>query len=70
MPGDRVAALREAYEKTIRDPEFLAEVKSKNILFAPMSGPDLQAYVNKYMAMPAGRIDAARKIYAELLAAP
>ena len=61
---------REAYEKTIRDPEFLAEVKSKNILFAPMSGPDLQAYVNKYMAMPAGRIDAARKIYAELLAAP
>jgi tripartite-type tricarboxylate transporter receptor subunit TctC len=70
VPADRVAALREAYEKTIHDPEFLAEVKSKNILFAPMSGPDLQAYVNKYMAMPAPRVEAARKIYAELLSLP
>jgi tripartite-type tricarboxylate transporter receptor subunit TctC len=70
VPADRVAALREAYEKTIRDPEFLAEIKAKNILFDPMSGPDLQAYVNKYMKTPADRVEAARKIYSELLAMP
>jgi tripartite-type tricarboxylate transporter receptor subunit TctC len=70
VPADRVAALREAYEKTIRDPEFLAELKAKHILFAPMSGPDLQAYVNKYMAMSSARVGAARKIYAELLSLP
>ncbi|MPZ40071.1 MAG: hypothetical protein GEU95_18845 [Rhizobiales bacterium] len=70
VPADRVAALREAYEKTIRDPEFLAEVKSKNILLAPMSGPELQAYVDKYMKTPAPRVEAARKIYSELLAMP
>ena len=29
VPADRVAALRAAYEKTIRDPEFLAEVKQR-----------------------------------------
>jgi tripartite-type tricarboxylate transporter receptor subunit TctC len=51
VPADRVAALREAYEKTIRDPEFLAEVKAKHIVFAPMSGPDLQSYVNKYASV-------------------
>ena len=38
VPADRVAALRAAYEKTIRDPEFLAEVKQRQILFDPMSG--------------------------------
>jgi tripartite-type tricarboxylate transporter receptor subunit TctC len=70
VPADRVAALREAFEKTIRDPEFLAEIKSKNILFEPMSGPALQAYVDKYMKTPAARVDAAKKIYAELLAMP
>ncbi|HZO46199.1 MAG TPA: tripartite tricarboxylate transporter substrate-binding protein [Xanthobacteraceae bacterium] len=70
VPADRVAALRDAFEKTIRDPEFLAEVKSKSILFDPMSGPDLQAYVDKYMKTLAARVDAAQKIYNELLAAP
>jgi tripartite-type tricarboxylate transporter receptor subunit TctC len=34
VPTDRVAALRAAYDKTIKDPEFVAELKSKSILFA------------------------------------
>ena len=38
VPADRVAALRDAFEKTISDPEFLAEVKQRQILFDPMSG--------------------------------
>jgi tripartite-type tricarboxylate transporter receptor subunit TctC len=70
VPADRVAALRGAFEKTIRDPEFLAEVKQRKILFDAMSGTDLQAYVTKYMATPAPRVAAAQKIYSELLAMP
>jgi tripartite-type tricarboxylate transporter receptor subunit TctC len=70
VPADRVAALRAAYEKTIKDPEFLAEVKSRKILFDPMPGPALQAYVDKYMKTPAAQVEAARKIYSELLAMP
>ena len=70
VPADRVAALREAFEKTIRDPEFLAELKSKSILFDPMSGADLQAYVEKYMKTPAAQVEAAKKVYNELLAMP
>ena len=67
VPQDRVAALRAAYEKTIKDPEFLAEVNSKNILFAPMSGGQLTAYVDKFMKTPSALIEAARKTYGELL---
>jgi tripartite-type tricarboxylate transporter receptor subunit TctC len=70
VPADRVAALRAAYEKTIRDPEFLAEVKQRQILLDPMSGPDLQAYVEKYMKTPAASVAAAAKVYNELLAMP
>ena len=70
VPADRIAALREAFEKTIRDPEFVAEVKSKNILLDTMSGADLQAYVDKYMKTPPERVQAAAKVYNELLAAP
>jgi tripartite-type tricarboxylate transporter receptor subunit TctC len=69
VPQDRVNALREAYEKTIKDPAFLEDVKSKNILFTPMSGADLKAYVDKLMATPAARVEAARKIYADLIGA-
>ena len=70
VPADRVAALRAAFDKTLKDPEFLAELKSKQILFAPMTGEALQAYVDKVMKTPQARVDAARKIYAELLAMP
>ena len=70
MPADRVAALRAAFEKTVRDPDFLAELKSKDILFDAMSGEALQAYVDKFMKTPKDRIEAAQKIYNELLATP
>ncbi len=70
VPADRVAALRAAFEKTIRDPEFLDEVKKRQILLDAMSGTDLQAYVTKYMATPAPRVEAAQKVYNELLAMP
>lgn len=35
VPADRVAALRKAYDDTIKDPEFLSEMKSKHILISP-----------------------------------
>ncbi len=70
VPADRVAALRDAFEKTISDPEFLAELKSKSILFDPMSGTALQDYVGKYMSTPSDQVEAAKKVYNELLAAP
>ena len=68
VPKDRVAALRNAYERTIRDPEFLAEVKAKNILFTPMSGEALAAYVDKVIKSPPASVAAARKMYEGFLA--
>ncbi len=35
-----------------------------------MSGTALQDYVGKYMSTPEGQLEAAKKVYNELLAAP
>jgi tripartite-type tricarboxylate transporter receptor subunit TctC len=69
VPQDRVEALRQAFDKTIKDPAFLDDVKSKNIVFAPMSGAQLKVYVDTLMATPPARVEAARKIYNDLIAA-
>jgi hypothetical protein len=42
--------------RTIKDSEFVAELKSKNILFARMSFEALHAYVDKFMKTPPARI--------------
>ena len=37
-PADRVAALRAAFDATMKDPEFLAEAKTLNFEVTPVSG--------------------------------
>ncbi len=67
VPADRVAAIREAFQKMVKDPEFLAETRKTNIPVAPLSGEGVAAYVTKIMATPADQIAAARKLHKELL---
>lgn len=52
VPPERVAALRAAYDATIRDPAFLAEAQKFGIVIAPTSGPDLAALVNRLTTLP------------------
>jgi tripartite-type tricarboxylate transporter receptor subunit TctC len=47
VPADRVAALRKAFDDTMKDPAYLAEAKKAEIDVDPVSGADLQAYVEK-----------------------
>ena len=68
VPQDRVIALRAAYDKTIKDPEFLAEVKARKIMINPMPGQKLAANIDKYMKTPPEEIAAARKVHKDLLA--
>jgi tripartite-type tricarboxylate transporter receptor subunit TctC len=67
VPAERVNAMRIAFDRTLKDPVFQEELKSKHILFAPMSGEKLKAYVDKFMTTPPARIEASRRIYKELL---
>lgn len=45
LPPERVNMLRKAFADTIRDPQFLAEIKKLNLDFEPMMGAELQSLV-------------------------
>ena len=47
VPADRVAALRKAFDDTMRDPAYLAEAKKLKIDVDPMNGPDLTKFVQQ-----------------------
>ena len=52
IPADRVAALRKAFDDTLKDPELLAEVEKANLDFHPGSGELLQKIVNDTAGVP------------------
>ncbi len=56
VPGDRVAALTDAYWKTLHDPEFLAETSKRQYLVDPVSAKVVTAFVHKIMNTPPAMI--------------
>jgi len=45
VPADRVAALRKAFDETLKDPEFLAEAEHLNLEITPVSGERIQSLI-------------------------
>jgi tripartite-type tricarboxylate transporter receptor subunit TctC len=52
MPPDRVKLLREAFLRTMRDPDLLTEAKRKNFDISPSTGDELEALAKQVMAQP------------------
>ncbi|MPZ38699.1 MAG: hypothetical protein GEU95_11640 [Rhizobiales bacterium] len=52
IPADRLKALREAFQQTTRDPEFLAEIKKSQSEFDPAPGEYLEDLAKKIAATP------------------
>ncbi len=52
IPADRLAALRAAFDATMKDPKFLADVKKRKMELDYMSGADVQKIINKTIATP------------------
>jgi tripartite-type tricarboxylate transporter receptor subunit TctC len=52
VPQDRAAALRAAFQATLRDPEFLAEANKQVLTVAPISAQDVQARIAKAYDTP------------------
>jgi hypothetical protein len=42
VPAERVAALRKAFDETLKDPEFLAEAEKLTLEITPVSGERIQ----------------------------
>jgi tripartite-type tricarboxylate transporter receptor subunit TctC len=53
VPADRVKALRQAFDETMSDPQFIAAAKQSNIDINPMGGEELQKIVGRIVAPPA-----------------
>jgi tripartite-type tricarboxylate transporter receptor subunit TctC len=65
IPAARVAVLREAFDKTMRDPELLAEAERMKLPIQPVTGTEAQAIVAKISAPPQTVVDKLRVIYRE-----
>lgn len=62
FPGDRVKILREAFIKTMKDPEFLAEAKKKKLEIDLVSGEELEALAKEVIAQPPEVVERMKKL--------
>jgi tripartite-type tricarboxylate transporter receptor subunit TctC len=61
-PAERVAALRAAFEETMKDPRFLHDVEVSRTEFGPIRGEALQHSVERILTTPKPRTERARVI--------
>ncbi len=59
VPAERLEALRTAFDNTMKDPEFLADMKKAKLDVDPVDGKTIQDLVSKLWASPKAVIDAA-----------
>ena len=59
-PPDRVKIMRDAFDKTMKDPAFLEEAKKRRIDVEPLGGAKLQTMIEKLYASPASLVERAR----------
>jgi tripartite-type tricarboxylate transporter receptor subunit TctC len=52
VPAERVAALRAAFAKTIRDPEFIATAKKENMEIRPQTAEELTQVIMQILTAP------------------
>jgi tripartite-type tricarboxylate transporter receptor subunit TctC len=65
IPADRVKILRAAFEKTMKDPEFLAEVAKRKYELSPTRGEELERVVKESMSQPQEIIQRMKKVLEE-----
>jgi tripartite-type tricarboxylate transporter receptor subunit TctC len=61
IPPDRAAALRRAFMATMEDPEFIAEMKRRNLGLEPLSGEEVQKIVAASVATPKELVEQAKR---------
>ena len=62
MPPDRVKVLRDAYDKTMQDPQLQAEVKKRNYEFDPVKGEELEKLAKEVVSQPPETIEKLKKV--------
>jgi tripartite-type tricarboxylate transporter receptor subunit TctC len=65
VPPDKIKILREAFNKTMADPELLAEAKRKNFDIAPTPGEELEALAKEVVAQPPEILERLRSLMSQ-----
>src|SRR5262245_177088 len=65
VPPDRLAALRTAFDATMKDPEFLADSERQRLLVTPMTGAQVESLIAELYRTPPAIVAAAREISGE-----
>jgi tripartite-type tricarboxylate transporter receptor subunit TctC len=63
-PADRVAAIREAFEKTVHDPAFLKDAHARGLPIDYVSAPELDAAIKETVSAPKALVDKVSKLTA------
>jgi tripartite-type tricarboxylate transporter receptor subunit TctC len=57
VPAERIKALRDAFDATMRDPDFLAEAARQKLIINPVSGEKISTLLDRVYAMPKDVLD-------------
>ena len=57
VPRERIAALRAAFDATMRDPDFLAEAARQKLIINPVSGEKIAGLLDRIYASPKDVLD-------------
>jgi len=60
LPAERVSMLRDAFQKTVKDPEFVAELQRTNVELDPLPGAAVEQLVVRTLNVPATVRDRAK----------
>ncbi|MFN3891044.1 MAG: Bug family tripartite tricarboxylate transporter substrate binding protein [Beijerinckiaceae bacterium] len=61
VPADRVAALRQAFDETMKDKDFLAEAKKENLPVYPVGGKEAGQIVEQIYKFPKELVEKAKQ---------
>jgi tripartite-type tricarboxylate transporter receptor subunit TctC len=62
LPDDRTAALRTAFDRTMKDPDFLAEAEKQAIEVAALTGAEVDRLMKEIYETPADLVAEARRV--------
>jgi tripartite-type tricarboxylate transporter receptor subunit TctC len=63
VPADRLAIIRKAFDDTMTDPGFVADMAKEELPMHPLTGQDAEKIINDLMNVPASVVAQAKPIY-------
>ena len=63
VPPDRLAALRRAFDETMKDPDFLAEAERIRLGVSPLTGEEVQKLVAQVSGLSPALLEKVRAVY-------